>query len=210
LVNSTRRDRKRTQSANALKEAFVQLILESKGAGAITVSEIADRADYNRSTFYFHYRDKDEILEDLYRDALNGFREALVVPFRHHVRISLNEIFPSTRLLFEHIERNRDLFRALHESGTTPSLYERLEGLYRTLFSDNFILLKNESLPDIDYEILLSSQIHSLLGMIKYWIQSRFKYSASFMCEQVTMINLNRPADMSIAKSAEKPATSPT
>ncbi|QJD85460.1 TetR/AcrR family transcriptional regulator [Cohnella herbarum] len=206
LTLSLRQERKKTQSLHALKEAFVQLILESKEAAAITVSEIADRADFNRSTFYFHYKDKNEIMEDLFYDALNGFREALVAPFRHEKQIRLNDdILPSTRLLFDHIEKNRNLFMALHDIGTTPTLYERLEKLYRTLFSDDFFVLDNRSYPDIDYSILLSAQIHSLLGIIKYWIDSRLKYSSEYMCDQMMMINLNRPADMAIRKRGDGP-----
>jgi AcrR family transcriptional regulator len=204
LANSLRQERKKSQSTNALKTALIELILECEDTGAITVSEIADRADFNRSTFYFHYKDKSEILEDLFHDALKGFREALTIPFQNMNQISLNEIVPSTRLLFEHIEKNRNLFKALHDIGTTPTLYERLERLYRELFSENFFFLRYHTIPDIDYDLLLSSQIHSLLGVIKYWIQSDFKYSSPYMCEQMTMINLNRPADMIIMKNASK------
>ncbi|MEO0596467.1 MAG: TetR/AcrR family transcriptional regulator [Chloroflexota bacterium] len=40
-----------------LKQAFVELMHE-KGFNAMTVQDIADRADINRTTFYDHYEDK--------------------------------------------------------------------------------------------------------------------------------------------------------
>ncbi|MEF2966693.1 TetR/AcrR family transcriptional regulator [Paenibacillus sp. M1] len=202
LLISRRQERKKLQSIHALKKAFIQLILESGDSGAITVSEIADRADFNRSTFYFHYKDKNDLLEDLFHDAIKGVKESLIIPFQNKKQISLSDVIPTTRLLFEHIEKNKNLFRALHAIPSSPSLYERLEQLYWSLFSEEMFLLKHDSIPDVDYELILSYQTNALLGLIKYWVQSDFKFSSNYMCDQMTMIILNRPADMVIMKRA--------
>ncbi len=53
-------DRRSQRTRQLLSEAFVQLLRE-KGYSAITVSDIIERADIGRSTFYSHYRDKDDL-----------------------------------------------------------------------------------------------------------------------------------------------------
>lgn len=53
-------------------KAMLELILE-KGFAALTVAEIADRANVGRSTFYAHYAEK----EDLLQGSLDGLREFL-------------------------------------------------------------------------------------------------------------------------------------
>jgi AcrR family transcriptional regulator len=66
---STDRRVERTQSH--LREALVSLIGE-KSYDAIVVKEILGRANVGRSTFYTHFRDKDDLLASGIHDMLRG------------------------------------------------------------------------------------------------------------------------------------------
>jgi AcrR family transcriptional regulator len=61
LVTEAITDRRVQRTRRLLHKAFMSLILEKKYE-SITVQEILDRADVGRSTFYMHFRDKDELL----------------------------------------------------------------------------------------------------------------------------------------------------
>jgi len=50
-------DRRIARTKAAIREALVALI-EEKGFDALTVKDIATRANINRGTFYLHYKDK--------------------------------------------------------------------------------------------------------------------------------------------------------
>src|SRR5215471_19459582 len=54
-------DRRVQRTRRLLHKALMSCILEKKYE-SITVQEILDRADVGRSTFYTHFRDKDELL----------------------------------------------------------------------------------------------------------------------------------------------------
>ncbi len=54
-------DRRVQRTRQLLHEAVMALITE-QGYDSITVQEIIDRANIGRSTFYAHYRDKDDLL----------------------------------------------------------------------------------------------------------------------------------------------------
>lgn len=54
-------DRRVQKTQNLLKEALVALISE-KPYDSIAIKEILDRANVGRSTFYMHFRDKDDLL----------------------------------------------------------------------------------------------------------------------------------------------------
>ncbi len=54
-------DRRVRRTRQLLFEALIELILE-KGYDKTTIQDIIDRADVGRSTFYAHYRDKDDLL----------------------------------------------------------------------------------------------------------------------------------------------------
>jgi AcrR family transcriptional regulator len=55
-------DRRTERSRSALMSAFVQIVL-SEGYAAVTVERVAERANVGRSTFYMHYRSKEDILK---------------------------------------------------------------------------------------------------------------------------------------------------
>ncbi|MGG4047173.1 TetR/AcrR family transcriptional regulator [Paenibacillus favisporus] len=63
-------DRRSRRSENLLKQSFAELMKE-KGFTAMTVRNIAERADVNRGTFYSHYPDKYALLEQSIRDKLH-------------------------------------------------------------------------------------------------------------------------------------------
>ena len=49
--------RRMRRSKKSFKKNFIDLIQE-KGYKNVTVTDIVERADYNRSTFYMYFRDK--------------------------------------------------------------------------------------------------------------------------------------------------------
>ncbi|MBV9992650.1 MAG: TetR/AcrR family transcriptional regulator [Alphaproteobacteria bacterium] len=55
-------DRRRERSRTALMRAFVRIVL-TEGYEAVTVDRVADEADVGRSTFYMHYKGKEDILK---------------------------------------------------------------------------------------------------------------------------------------------------
>ena len=90
---------------------MVELILE-KGFETITISEISERANVGRSTFYAHFADK----EDLLQGSLDGLRAHLA----KHVEAALDhpepDVHPALAFclpMLEHASENTDLFAAM-------------------------------------------------------------------------------------------------
>lgn len=44
------------KTRNLIRDTFAELLYEKKNINKITVTELVQRADINRSTFYSHYR----------------------------------------------------------------------------------------------------------------------------------------------------------
>ena len=68
-------DRRVRKTTAALREALHSLIVE-KPYDEIAVKEILDRADVGRSTFYTHFRDKDDLLASSIEGILDAARAA--------------------------------------------------------------------------------------------------------------------------------------
>jgi AcrR family transcriptional regulator len=99
------RDRRIRKSQRALRDAFISLVLE-RGYDAVTVEDIAERADVARATFYAHFADKDQLLTTLFEQMIAELSER--VPniegapkgFRTH----------AVRAFYTHAAQYRDLY----------------------------------------------------------------------------------------------------
>lgn len=61
-MTTSKLDRRKKYTRMVLKESLIQLLKE-KQISSITVKEICDLADINRSTFYAHYSDQFDLLD---------------------------------------------------------------------------------------------------------------------------------------------------
>lgn len=63
-------DRRTRKSKNAMKKALFELMTK-KPFSQITVSELCENADINRSTFYANYTEMKELLSEIHQDLLD-------------------------------------------------------------------------------------------------------------------------------------------
>lgn len=115
---SRKPDRRTTRSRNALMGAFVELLL-SEGYDAVTVERVAERADVGRSTFYMHYRGKEDIL-----------RESMTRPSSHLAILVGHEMAPDALLpILEHFRGQRRLNRIFFTWPIRPIWVKCLGGM---------------------------------------------------------------------------------
>ena len=70
-------DRRIERTREALEGAFIRLILEGRRYDRITIADLVARAGVGRSTFYEHYRNKDELLAATIRYPFAGVAAAV-------------------------------------------------------------------------------------------------------------------------------------
>ena len=67
---------KPTRSSREIKEAVKRLLAKKKDINAITVMDISKEANVNRGTFYNHYDNIGDIIEEIEDDLMNEFIES--------------------------------------------------------------------------------------------------------------------------------------
>lgn len=70
-------DRRIERTREALEGAFIRLIFDGRHYDRITIAELIARAGVGRSTFYEHYRNKDELLAATIRYPFAGVAAAV-------------------------------------------------------------------------------------------------------------------------------------
>ena len=105
-----------------LREALLEC-LKNKSIKEITVKEICEKAGVNRATFYKHYRDCYNLLEQTEENELEQFRQALSKNSKLGERV--------TACTLDILERNESLNKILIEAGLGDSLRDKMLALAR-------------------------------------------------------------------------------
>jgi AcrR family transcriptional regulator len=116
-----RPDRRVKRTRDALGDALMALFQE-KPFDEISVQEILDRAGIGRSTFYTHYRDKDDLFLSDVEEFMDMMSNLLL-----HSREDSNRVAP-VRELFSHIAEMRQLHRAFMASEKLHDFLELGQG----------------------------------------------------------------------------------
>ncbi|MBR1810220.1 MAG: TetR/AcrR family transcriptional regulator [Clostridia bacterium] len=115
-------DRRVIKTKERLHDVFIEL-LSQKPLKNITVKELSEKADINRATFYLHYKDVFDLLEQLEAEVIEKFSD---------ICDSLNADFSEAEFisvfikLLEFIRENQQLCNVLFGSNGDRSFFEKL------------------------------------------------------------------------------------
>jgi AcrR family transcriptional regulator len=125
-------DRRIQKTRSLLHEALASLIHE-KAYDSIAVKEILDRANVGRSTFYMHFRDKDELLVSGIHDMLSAVQSKRPpASAKRHERIIWFSL-----PIFEHIHRHRRSGMARMGTRGRAIIHEHLQNVLAKLIVDD-------------------------------------------------------------------------
>jgi AcrR family transcriptional regulator len=169
---SAKQDRRSQRTRHLLSEAFVELLRE-RGYDAITVSDIIERANIGRSTFYSHYQDKD----DLFVSELDRVIEAL----SHHMPDPEEMPFFPSLGLFRHVGEQYVLYKALL---WTPGIDLLIKHMQKSLSQRIEQGLQESKLEyEIPIPVMANFIAGSFLTLLKWWLENKMVYSPEQMDE---------------------------
>ena len=148
-----------------IKQAFLEL-LQQKPASKITVREICDKAEINRSTFYKHYLDCYDLLDKLKEEALVQLEEKLST-------IKANGAMPALTEILQTIEDNSRLFEIFSKSGGSRDFTMQLVRLC-SRFMD-LHLPADSTQNDTQRAMEFAFLIGGVGSVTEYWIQGGCK-----------------------------------
>ena len=166
-VRST--DRRVQKTQDLLHGALASLIHE-KSYDAIVVKEILARANVGRSTFYTHFRDKDELLDSGIRDMLRA--SATAAPMRSTG--SADRILRFSLPILEHIERYRDASDSPVDAKKLAVVHEHLEQVLVELIVDDLKRAgqcHRESEFSVPCDLLARHVASTFLLVLSWWVE---------------------------------------
>ncbi|WP_280265794.1 TetR/AcrR family transcriptional regulator [Nocardia wallacei] len=149
-------DRRVRRTHLALHQALIGLMLE-RGYARITVQDILDRADVGRSTFYAHFRNKDDLLVVSSTEYL---REAVA----HTVPRTAPPLAPA-RTLLRLAAEHPDLYRALIGPKSGPVPLRAAPQMVAGMLADH--LRDRLDMPDDEFADTIAFLSWGLVGLIR-------------------------------------------
>ena len=160
-----------------LGSALVALIQE-KSIDDVTVQEVLDRASVGRSTFYLHFRDKDDLL----LSQLEKFLEIMSTTLS--VRKEKSQRVVPVAEMFAHIGSQNKMYRALADCGRLNDFFDLAQGYFARGIERR--LVESERLPKLPQRELAaraSALAGSLLSLLRWWLDRGAKETPRAMDE---------------------------
>ncbi len=180
-MKEKKEDRRINRTRRLMNEALMALIVE-KGYEAVTVQDILDKADVGRSTFYAHFRDKDDLLLsgfDHLRTLFEQQQQALLAAKSGGQDTQFNMILE----LFRHTGQHHKLYKAIAGKQSGEMILKYLHRyLYDMLLVPHKALMKNKKAP-IPIELTTHWIVSSLLSLMIWWLENDMPYPPEKMDE---------------------------
>lgn len=122
-------DRRITKTKAAIKEAFFSIIKDKKSS-KITVTEIANRANIDRKTFYLHYDSPEAIMDEFYKNLINDFLLILEKNDFFDRSFDVLALFQSLNTL---AMRDIELYRHIAKMPSYASFWEEIKDIAKSV-----------------------------------------------------------------------------
>ncbi len=167
-------DRRAQRTRHQVHGALFDLIQE-KRFDDITVQNLIDRAGVGRSTFYSHFRDKEEAFEHQWRQ------------FAHHLAEQIdwdkagNDSFFPVKFFFAHLQEVQSFYRGLVRSGKVDAIFksgvEYLRHDIEAALTDRW----KARAVGIPIPVLSHYLANEFFGLVRWWLDAGMPYTPESM-----------------------------
>ena len=153
------------RTRDRLGDALVELLVQ-KPFDDITVQNVLDRAGVSRSTFYTHYRDKNDLFLSDAEDFFEGMATALSRFADKSERVA------PVQELFAHIAEVRPFYNALVESGRIHDVMELGQDHFARGIEQRLNEIRRaRSIPSDRRGAIAHGLAGSLFSLLTWWVQ---------------------------------------
>ena len=164
-------DRRIQRTRKLLHDALISLLHE-KAYDEIVVKEILDRANIGRSTFYMHFRDKDDLLVSGIRDILDAIQTTKVPASLQ----GPEKIIWFSRPIFEHIDEHRRTRQLRIGPRGRIVMHEQLQRVLVELVSSQMksvLQIRRKQADQVPPDLLVQHIASSFILVLNWWIERK-------------------------------------
>jgi AcrR family transcriptional regulator len=171
-------DRRVQRTRKLLQDAFVEMTI-AKGFSAVTVRDITEYAGVNRATFYRHYLDKFDLLDQYAREVYQLLDASGNASSREERPNFEAERLPAGMVrMFEHIQSHSRFYRVMLGKNGDPGFTSKMRGYIETRLRQSLpATLAAEPLAELYLNYVSSGSV----GVVLWWLEHEDAYSPAAM-----------------------------
>lgn len=171
-------DPRAIRTQEMLKSALFKILHAGIPQHQISVQKLTKEAGLNRTTFYLHYQDIDELRDQLVRDILHVLTEKLE---------DLNSVLDKNRT--DQLIQLLDYLKSQREQMIVLSQFEQLETHLFDLMKKLIITSRTQS-KSLSKQANVNSDIKtaSIVGIIMWWLKNGQHLSSETITKQIHLM----------------------
>lgn len=167
----TKTDRRVQRTRQLLQKSLIDLITE-RGYDAVTIQDIVERANIGRTTFYLHYRSKDELFVSCHEGIVRKFRIGLLNPLSREELLS-PEASPGLTAAYRHLEDARGLLYSIFLGRDSFLLLRQIRDWNAREIESNLRSSFAEFHSNIPLDVLSIYLAGAQISLIHWWLEKR-------------------------------------
>ena len=177
---------RRIRKTKAQLRAGLAKLMQEKSIKEITVKELVEEVDINRSTFYLHYTDIFNMLSTIEEELLEEIRQTI----QNHPVSPFNESsFPFIEDIFQILAENKDICSALLGPNGDIAFIHRIENLISTHSLNVLRRTFPDTIEDLKYSY--SFCLSGCIGLVKTWLTSDTDETPQYMAQLTFRLIMN-------------------
>ena len=189
IMKTRKMDRRVARTRQSLRDALFELILE-KGYAAVMVEDITDRANLGRTTFYLHYRNKEDLLLESVREQLDELIDRLSqlkVEGSQGEAPASDLLLSATTQVFQDVQKSACFYTIVLRGEGTHQVIGGMRRIIVQAISELIQRLTDGQHADLDLlvpqEIFLASLSGSWIGLLTWWLENEMPYTPEEMAQ---------------------------
>ena len=194
-------DRRSRRSQHALIGALTEQLGEGEDLSRITVASLTDRAGLTRRTFYTHYKDIPDFVEQVETALLYEIRTRIerigsaTLPELYR-NIDELEPAPGSVELLCYLRDNSELIGSLLGPGGDSAFIKKLIDLARATVADRMQTGIFPGALGAFFDYYLSYVVTAEVGVVQRWFENGLRESPETLARIMTVIAFVRPGDL--------------
>lgn len=179
------------KTRKAIKEAFLTLV-QTKGYERITIQDIAEEAMINRNTFYLHYVDKPNLMDNLWKESIEKLNVCITLEVNDSQEMNRDMFISILSETFKVIEDDIVFFKAMLSENGHPNFSTHLKEVLKSIMLSGI----GDHYPNQKIKIGLEYIISGLVGVICMWIKDSENLVVEEVVEQLSEIHFHNVLDL--------------
>ena len=171
------KDRRVRKTEKAMRSALVEL-MEQGPLVRVTVSELVELADVNRSTFYRHYLDIPDMAEKIGKEIVDAMLE-IMLEYKNTAASGVSAECVARIAAFLR-ERRRE-FLALDGKGGDIRFHRSIDAMFRSYAEDCFWPCFGDGKDDARLPLLFSFYFSGLSSLVREWLAGGCLQSEAYL-----------------------------